>query len=153
MQNIPALIQILYSKDAKAAYQALMELQAAGAKSAVLYPHWEEFLSMLSNPNSYVRSRGLLLLASTAQWDRYGRMEQAIGSYLEHVTDEKPITARQCLKGLPTILKAKPQLLPIVRAALLRADTSCYGDSMRPLVQGDIDAVLGWMETQGFPMT
>lgn len=57
---------------------------------------------------------------------------------LEHITDEKPICARQCIKLLPLIAAAKPTLAPKIVSALRDANVARYPDSMRPLVQKDI---------------
>lgn len=53
-------------------------------------------------------------------------------------TDEKPITARQCIKTLAQIGKAKPQYVPKILSCLKEADLSTYKDSMRPLIEKDI---------------
>ena len=62
---------------------------------------------MLENDNSYIRTRGLTLIAYNAKWDKDNKI---IDRYLTHITDVKPITARQCIKRLPTIAKYKPEL-------------------------------------------
>lgn len=67
-------------------------------------------------------------------------------SYLQHITDEKPITARQCIKLLPTIAKHKPELKKRMADALHVADLSCYKESMRPLVENDIENVLAQIQ-------
>ena len=41
-----------------------------------------------------------------------------LDEFLSHVTDVKPITARQCVAALPEIAEAKPNLIPRIRAAL-----------------------------------
>ena len=61
-----------------------------------------------------------------------------IDGYLEHITDEKPNCARQCIKLLPLIAAAKPTLAPKIVSALRDANVARYPDSMRPLVQKDI---------------
>ena len=62
------------------------------------------------------------------------------------MTDAKPITARQCVAALPEIAKAKPELIPRIRAALEQADLSRYSDSMQPLVLKDIVSALQKIE-------
>ena len=62
--------------------------------------------------------------------------------YLKHITDVKPITARQCIKLLPMIAKDKPELRNDICSALERADISFYDDSMQPLVYKDIQKAL-----------
>lgn len=47
-----------------------------------------------------------------------------IDGYLEHITDEKPICARQCIKLLPLIAAAKPTLAPKIVSALRDANVA-----------------------------
>ena len=56
---------------------------------------------------------------------------------LNHLTDEKPITARQCVQAMPEIARACPALSGAILTALESADFSSYRDSMRPLLQKD----------------
>ena len=69
-------------------------------------------------------------------------VDEIIDGYLKHITDVKPITARQCIKLLPMIAKDKPELKEDILSALHRADVSFYEDSMRPLVYKDIQKAL-----------
>ena len=61
-----------------------------------------------------------------------------IHDFLSHITDEKPITARQCIKALAQVGRAKPQYIPMILSALHSADLSKYKDSMCPLIEKDI---------------
>lgn len=141
--EIEALIELLCSPNNKTAYSALKALKAVSEQSDAAMPHIDSFIKMMRNPNSYIRTRGLTLIACNAKWDEKGKVDAVIDEYLEHVTDEKPITARQCVKSLMQLAEAKPQLVPRIVAALRNADASRCPDSMRPLVQGDIrDALL-----------
>ena len=54
----------------------------------------DKFIAMASSGNSYVRTRGLALIAHNAKWDVDDKIDGIIGGYLEHITDEKPICAR-----------------------------------------------------------
>ena len=60
-------------------------------------------------------------------------------NFLTHITDEKPITARQCVKAHAQVGLAKPQYIPRILSALQEADLSKYKDSMRPLIERDIE--------------
>ncbi|MCD7738893.1 MAG: hypothetical protein LUH58_07635 [Lachnospiraceae bacterium] len=72
------------------------------------------------------------------QWDEENRFDTVLPDFLSHITDEKPITARQCIKALAQIGLSKPQYIPIILSALKEADLSQYKDSMRPLIEQDI---------------
>lgn len=85
---------------------------------------------------------GLTLLAYNAKWDKDYKIDEVIDKYLKHITDAKPITARQCIKLLPIIAKHKPELKNDVLSALHKADISIYEDSMQSLVYKDIQKSL-----------
>lgn len=102
------------------------------------YEYFDDFASLLDHPKSLVRNRAMYILAANAQWDEENRFDRIISDYLVHITDEKPITARQCVKALAQVGMAKPQYIPRILSALQSADLSKYKDSMRPLIEKDI---------------
>lgn len=148
-EGVEELLELLTSRNNSQAYQALKALKEISAESNCLYPHTDKFIAMASNDNSYVRTRGLALIARNAKWDADGKTDVIIDEYLEHVTDEKPICARQCIKLLPLIAEAKPALAPKIVSALRDANVARYPDSMRPLVQKDIRDSLLAIEHSG----
>ena len=143
------LLELLVSRNNSQAYQALKVLEEMSAESDCLYPYMDTLIAMTSSDNSYVRTRGLALIAHNAKWDVGGKIDGIIDGYLEHVTDEKPICARQCIKLLPLLAEAKPALVPKIVSALRDANVARYPDSMRPLVQKDIRNSLLAMGYQG----
>ena len=86
-----------------------------------------------------VRNRVLYILAANAQWDDENRFDAILNDFLAHVIDEKPITARQCIKALAQVGKAKPQYIPKIIGYLHSTDLSKYKDSMRPLIERDME--------------
>lgn len=140
--EVEALVWLLRSPSNKTAYDALKALGDASEQSDAVYAHIDSFIEMMHDSNSYVRTRGLTLIACNAKWDEAGKVDAVIDEYLKHITDEKPITARQCVKSLVQLSEVKPHLTPRIVAALRNAGVSNYPDSMRPLVQADIRNVL-----------
>ena len=102
------------------------------------YEYFDDFASLLDHPKSLVRNRVLYILAANVQWDEENRFDAIISDFLTHITDEKPITARQCVKALAQVGLAKPQYIPRILSCLESADLSKYKDSMRPLIEMDI---------------
>lgn len=100
-EKVEELLEFLTSRNNSQAYQALKALEEMSAESNCLYPHMDKFLAMVSSGNSYVRTRGLALVAHNAKWDVDGKIDGIIDEHLEHITDEKPICARQYIKLLP----------------------------------------------------
>ena len=147
--NIAEQVRMLRCPNNRDAYRALQSLQEASDLDDAVYAHLDVFIEMMRDSNSYVRTRGLALIACNAKWDEAGKIDGIIDEYLDHVTDDKPITARQCIQSLPKLAQAKTHLMPRIASSLRHADTSQYAGSMRPLVQNDIrDALLALDSTQ-----
>lgn len=102
------------------------------------YEYFFDFAALLDHPKSLVRNRALYILAANAQWDEENRFDSVLPGFLAHITDEKPITARQCVKALAQVGQAKPQYIPRILSALRDADLSKFKGSMRPLIEKDI---------------
>ncbi len=140
--DISETFELLFNKNNNVAYKALQELQKESEKTDCVYPYIDRLSDMLDNDNSYIRTRGLTLLAYNAKWDKDYKIDEIIDKYLKHITDIKPITARQCIKLLPLIARYKPELKNDIVSALHKANISIYDDSMQPLVYKDIQKAL-----------
>lgn len=102
------------------------------------YEYFDDIAALLNHPKSLVRNRALYILAANARWDEDNRFDSIISDFLTHITDVKPITARQCIKSLVQVGQAQPQYIPMILTALHDADLSKYKDSMLPLIEKDI---------------
>ena len=131
-------IALLTAKDDKCACSFAARIVTESRASDKWYGCFDEFAALLDHPKSYVRNRAFAILAANAKWDGENRFERILPTFLSHITDEKPITARQCIKALAEVGEAKPQYIPKIISALQNADLSQYKDSMRPLIQKDI---------------
>lgn len=140
--NIGETFELLFDKNNNVAYKAFQELQKESEETDCVYPFIDRLSDMLDSDNSYIRTRGLTLLAYNAKWDKEYKVDEIIDEYLKHITDVKPITARQCIKLLPIIAKHKPELKNGILSALNKANISIYDYSMQPLVYKDIQKVL-----------
>jgi len=140
--NIEETFELLFDKNNKIAYKALQELQKESEKTDHVYPYMDRLSDMLDSDNSYIRTRGLTLIAYNAKWDKDYKIDEVIDRYLKHITDVKPITARQCIKLLPIVAGNKPELKNDILSALQKADISFYDDGMQPLVYKDIQKAL-----------
>ena len=140
--NIAETFELLFDKNNNTAYKALQKLQKESGETDCIYPNMDRLSDMLDSDNSYIRTRGLTLLAYNEKWDKEYKIDEVIDKYLKHITDVKPITARQCIKLLPIIAKFKPELKNDILSALHKADISVYDDSRQPLVYKDIQKAL-----------
>ena len=140
--NIAEAFELLFDKNNNVAYKALQNLQRESQETDCVYPYMDRLSDMLDSDNSYIRTRGLTLLAYNAKWDKDYKIDEIIDKYLKHITDVKPITARQCIKLLPLIARYKPELKNDILSALYKANICVYDDSMQPLVYKDIQKAL-----------
>lgn len=132
------LVAQLTAKDDQYACALADKIISESRETDEWYEYFDDFASLLSHPKSLVRNRALYLLAANAQWDEENRFDSVISEFLSHIMDEKPITARQCIKAAAQVGLAKPQYIPEILGSLRNADLSKYRDSMRPLLERDI---------------
>lgn len=146
--NLDILFETLFDRDHTAAYKALQQLQTISEETAAVYPYMDRLIELLDNNNSYLRTRALTLIAYNAKWDDDCKIDACIGRYLLHITDDRPITARQCIKLLPIITRDKPKLHDVILSELQKADISIYTDRMMPLIYQDIQNTLTEIQSQ-----
>ncbi len=132
------IIAALTARDDKYACALADKIILESQETDEWYECFDDFASLLDHPKSLVRNRALSILAANAQWDEENRFDSIISGFLAHITDEKPITARQCIKSLAQVGLAKPQYISMILSYLHNADLSKYKDSMRPLIEKDI---------------
>ena len=133
------IIAKLTAKDDKYACAIADKIISESQDTDEWYEYFDAFASLLNHPKSLVRNRVLYILAANAQWDDENRFDAILEDYLAHITDEKPITARQCIKALAQVGMAKPQYIPRILSCFHVADLSKYNDSMRPLIEKDME--------------
>ena len=133
------IIEKLTAKDDKYACAIADKIISESQDTDEWYEYFDTFSSLLNHPKSLVRNRVLYILAANAQWDDENRFDAILEDYLAHITDEKPITARQCIKTLVQVGMAKPQYIPRILSCFHDADLSKYKDSMRPLIEKDME--------------
>ena len=132
------IINKLTAKDDKFACAFADKIIAESRETDAWYEHFDAFATLLNHPKSLVRNRVLHILAANAQWDEENRFDAILPEFLTHVTDEKPITARQCIQALTQVGLAKPRYIPQILECFHNADLSKYKDSMRPLLEKDM---------------
>lgn len=140
--ELPQLVAYLSEKDDNIRYRAFLLLQYRSRLKADVYPFWADFQLKLNSDNSYQRSIGMILLAENARWDAENRMDIALGACLNLLTDEKPITVRQCIQSLGIIAACKPKLAETIAKRLISVDLTTVKETMRKSVLLDIVHVL-----------
>lgn len=81
MLNYQNLIAGLTNRDQKSAHKCLLQLEEESARSASVYRYFDLFIEMLDDANSYIRTRGLVLISANARWDTDLKIEDIIKKY------------------------------------------------------------------------
>ncbi len=81
--NIAEIFELLFDKNNNVAYKALQELQKESEETDCVYPYMDRLSDMLDSDNSYIRTRGLTLLAYNAKWDKDYKIDEIIDIYLD----------------------------------------------------------------------
>ena len=141
-------IKLLYDKDSTVTYTNLLELEEISEYENTLYSYLNEFMSMLKSEKYGIRVRGFRLLCKQAKWDIDDKINEVITEILFAVNDEKPTAVRQALQYLTYIVLNKKELNGIIKETVLSIDCSRFKDTMRPLIEKDIQALIKVMDTQ-----
>ena len=148
MNPIEAQIEELKNKDQKTAYQALKHLLAISETRAEVSYYFDRFVALLQDPQSYVRTRGLLLIGANARWVEEKTCAAALPFCLALIQDPKPITRRQCIQALPSLSASHPSLKPSILAALTNAQIQDVPETMQRLIVKDIQKTMQAIQTQ-----
>ena len=129
------LIQQLQDKDNKKAYDLMKKTSKESSESNKYYSYFDGFISLLSSPNAYVRTRGFILACAQVRWDQDNLLEKNLDTLLEVLNDEKPVVVRQCISALPEVVLYHPEFSPKINTYIEKIDLTKYPDSMRPLIK------------------
>lgn len=143
------IVAKLTAKDDKYACAIADKIISESLETDKWYDYFDDIAALLNYPKSLVRNRVINILAANARWDEDNRFDSVISDFLTHITDEKPITARQCIKALRQVGQAKPQYISLILSAMHDADLSKYKDSMLPLIKKDIAETEKVLTTSG----
>lgn len=136
----------LKNKDEKAAYEFAKLVGAESAESDQYLRYIHDFADMLEDSNSYVRTRAFFLICNQARWAEDGQIEEVFGRMSKLLYDAKPTVVRQCLGALHEAVLYRPEMADVIREAVGKIDLTKYKDSMSPLIQKDMEALLALID-------
>lgn len=140
------VIARLRDKDDKAAYKYAQQIGTESAKSDKYLMMIPEFVGMLTDKSSYIRTRGFCLICNQARWANDGQIEAVFEEMSVLLYDDKPTVVRQCLGALHEVALFRSEMKERICDAVDKIDISAYKDSMSPLIKKDIEALLSVME-------
>lgn len=132
------IMALLRSKENTEAYQLLLLLERESEKSDGLCGSLDEFLTLLKDKSSLVRTRGFRLICAQARWDRDGWFKEHLEELFSMLDDEKSTAVRQCLTALHSVVTYQPELCVQIEGKLEEMDLLQHKENMIPLLQKDI---------------
>ena len=142
-QNV---IKRITDKDDKKAYEYAKDIAAKSAVTNQYYELFDDFIELLNDKKSYVRTRGFCLACAQARWDKYGKLEGSFDKWSRLLYDEKPTVVRQCLAALHEVILYRPELCGIIKEAVMGIEIERYKDSVAPLIKKDAKELLKIMD-------
>lgn len=132
------MMSLLKSKNSTEAYRLLLMLERESEERDSLYGSLDDFLTLLQDKSSLVRTRGFRLICAQARWDREGWIGEHLEELLVMLDDGKATAVRQCLEALHQVVRFLPELGPRIGERLDSMDLAKQKESMRPLLQKDM---------------
>lgn len=132
------IINEITQKDDKAAYNKTKEIAAESECSNAYYSYLDDFALLLSNKNSYIRTRAFILCCCQAKWDD-GKMKEILPSMYKMFNDPKATVVRQCLKAIKEVVVYCPDEAMNILVAIEDIDLTNYTSAMSQLITKDIE--------------
>lgn len=140
------IITRLRDKDDKTAYEFAKQIGIESAQSDKYLVMIPEFVKMLNDKSSYVRTRGFCLICNQARWADDGQIEAVFSEMSNLLYDDKPTVVRQCLAALHEVVLYRPEMTDKIKFAVSKMNLSRYKDSMAPLIEKDKKELLKMLE-------
>lgn len=140
------IIMRLRDKDDKAAYEYAKQIGTESAQSDKYLGMIPEFVKMLTDKSSYVRTRGFCLICNQARWADEGQIQDVFDKMSVLLYDDKPTVVRQSLGALHEVALYRPEMSDRILRAVSKIEPGRYKDSMSPLIEKDMKELLKVLE-------
>jgi len=138
--EIPHLIENLKSNEDSLRFNSFLLTQSiAREEGSLLYPYWQEFVSMLNDSNNFFRSIAIQILAALCPIDQENKFEWIQDDYFSHLHSGSIMTIRYLIQSFPVIYQAKPNLRSYLLSIMLHIEKHVNLKAERiDLVRNDI---------------
>lgn len=117
--------------------------KASEEKPELFYKYWNDFVSLLDHKNSYHRDIGLTVIGNLTKVDENNLFSSIFQKYIEHLNDDKFMTAQCFVRNIKKVLKNKSEYAQQIIEVLLDVDNRCtYPEKQKELLKSDVIEVL-----------
>ncbi len=128
------LMQFICGDDERIAFVSISELCKEAKENPKVYHYMDLYFKMLSNRNPSLRRRGIIMIKACAKWDSKEKITQNFQSLAKLIKDRNKIVAVECIKCIPELVSAKPEIAPLAYNALTGVNVSELEEDTRPLL-------------------
>jgi HEAT repeat protein len=141
---IPEVIGGLSSEDPKLKYRCGKALIILSEKNPrLIYSFWNDFLQLLNNKNTFLKSNGIIILANLAKIDNEQKFEKIFSIFYELLNDKSMITAANVISYSSRIARAKPNLQEKISKKLLSIELTHHSEECKNILKGKAIVALG----------
>ena len=144
--NKKEIIQKLTDKNNKKAYEYAKKISIESTKSNKYLDLVPDFVNMLQDKSSYIRTRFFILICFQARWMNDKQIKKIYKQMEVLLYDSKATVVRQCLKALHEVVLFRPKMCKLIKETIIKIDISIFKDSMVPLIKKDIDELIQIVE-------
>ncbi|MBN2320350.1 MAG: hypothetical protein JXR49_14805 [Acidobacteria bacterium] len=132
-RHIPLLVEALQVEKSskKYAYEKTLRL-VSEMKPELLYPHFDVFVRMLDNDNSFLKWGAIMTVANLTAVDTKNRFEKIFRKYYAPIGGPVMVTAANVIGSSEKIVRAKPELADAVTKEILKVEKSNYLNKGEP---------------------
>lgn len=126
-RQIPVLVDALQAERSskKYAYEKALR-RVSETKPVLLYPHFDVFIRMLDNENSFLKWGAIMTVANLAAVDTKNRFEEIFRKYYAPIRGPVMVTAANVIGSSGKIVRAKPALADAITKEILKVENANY---------------------------
>jgi hypothetical protein len=104
----------------------------------VIYPKWDEFVKLLKNDNTFMKSIGITIIANLTRVDNKNRFDKIFDRFYGLLDDDSMITASNIAGLSGMIAQAKPKLQTKITNRLMNIDKTHHSLECRNIIKGKV---------------
>ncbi len=136
---VPVLLDGVKSSKARVRFGSAKVLRRLSETNPeLLLPHWDRFVTRLSDGNTFLKSDAMYVLANLAVIDSEERFEKVFDRFYSHLDDRSMIPAANVAGVSGRLALAKPHLQTKIVKILTGIDGTSHGSECKNVIKGAV---------------
>jgi len=132
-RQIPGLVEALQIEKSSPQYAYEKALRRVSEiRPELLYPHFDVFVRMLDNDNSFLKWGAIMTVANMTAVDTKNRFEEIFRDFFAPIKGPVMVTAANVIGSSGKIVRAKPALADAVTKEILQVEKAGYLNKGKP---------------------